>query len=251
MSTLPLRPDLRGPHGPRAAALAVLLQDLSAVTVTRFAPLTVPIQINVRVRSGASGLTELAAHGYTLRRGRAVMASEARVTDPSDPSKVVAFVTGSWATMGSNLAEAKPVTHGPGTPAEGDPDLATASMLDFIGATRRDDGRGWDLVEVEGPHTEPIALGGTSTGTLHAGALQVLIEGAATLVAASEVPEDRLMIEDLGTQFLAPARLGPISALAEPLVVGRDSIDCRVELREEGGRGRLSAVAFARFRIID
>ncbi len=249
-STLRLRPDLRGPHGPKAAALGVLIQDLSAVTVTRFAPMAVPIQINIRVRTPASSLTEVAAHGYTLRRGRGVMASEARVTDPADRSRVVAFVTASWATAGAVLTEAKPTLQGPGTPEPGDPDPQAASMLDFIGATRRADGRGWELVEGPGAHAEQIALGGAARGLLHAGALQVLLEGAATTTAATQVPEDSLMIEELGTQFLAPARLGPISAIAELLVVSDDSVDCRVELREEGGAGRLSALSFARFRVI-
>ncbi len=66
---------------------------------------------------------------------------------------------------------------------------------------------------VEGPHREPVALGGAPTHTLHAGALQVLIEGAATLVAGQQPAPDRLAIADLTTQFLAPARLAPIAAL--------------------------------------
>jgi acyl-coenzyme A thioesterase PaaI-like protein len=250
-SRLKLRPDLRGPNGVYAAPLGVLLQDLSSVTIARFAPLVVPIQLSIRIRQPVPEATELFATGVTHRRGRAVQATEASVYDSADRSRLVAFMTGSWATMGSNQ-DPSAEHPGAGTPVEGEPGPGdgSVSLLEAIGATPRSDGRGYELLDVAGPHREPIALGGTGTGTLHAGALQVLIEGGATIVAEQRVPGERLAIEDMSTQFLAPARGTPISSIGEVVFETDTSLDCRVELREEGGAGRLSALAFVRFRII-
>src|SRR6478735_4427642 len=61
--TLAIRANLRTLNGPSAAALAVLLQDLSAITIARFAPLVVPIQINVRILAAAAGVDQVFAHG--------------------------------------------------------------------------------------------------------------------------------------------------------------------------------------------
>jgi acyl-coenzyme A thioesterase PaaI-like protein len=248
--TLPIRPGLRNLNGPSAAALAVLLQDLSAVTIARFAPLVVPIQINVRIRATAAGVETLIAKGETTRRGRAVQFTDAQYYDAAEPSRVVAFATGSWATMGSNRETPRPGGPGPGTPAEDDPpyNLDFASLFAAIGARERAGG-GVELGSVEAVHTEPVALGGSSTGTLHAGALQVLAESAATQAATATVPAERLMIEELSTQFLAPARITPITALGSVVASTDTSIDCRVEVREQSGDGRVCALSYARFAI--
>jgi acyl-coenzyme A thioesterase PaaI-like protein len=244
--TLIVRDDLRVGRGPSAAALAVVLQDLSAVTIARFAPLVVPIQINVRIRRAAGAARELVVAGSTLRRGRAVMATEARMADVDDPTTTVAWATGSWATMGSNLSVPKPGGPGPGSYGDGRP-KGVGSCLEAIGATLRADGRGWELAEVAPAHREPIALGGEATGTLHAGALQVLAEGAAATVAGRYAAVEELMVEELSTQFLAPVRSMPVAAVGEAISVRDDGIDIRVEVREEGGSGRLAALSFVRF----
>ena len=88
--------------------------------------------------------------------------------------------------MDSYLGGPDRLSIGPGTQVAGD----DPSALDFddlllaVGGRVRSDGRGVEMGEVNLGATEPIALGGTGTGTLHAGAvLQVLAENAAVLAA--------------------------------------------------------------------
>lgn len=246
--TLHLRADLRGPHGPRAAALAVLVQDLSAGTVGRYASV-VPILINVQIRRSASAVEELFARGSTLRRGRSVMATEVHLSDAAEPESVVAFGTASWAVMGTATDTPRPPRPGPGTPAgdDIDPSGGFHSMLEAIGAVPLGDGRGYQLAGVEAEHGQPA---GPQAETLHVGALQVLAEGAATLVAEQRMAGAELMIETLTTHFLAPVRTGRITAVAEILTVGDGGLDCRVEVRDQAGEGRLSSLALARFAVV-
>jgi acyl-coenzyme A thioesterase PaaI-like protein len=247
--TLSIRPNLRSLNGPSAAALAVLLQDLSAVTIARFAPLVVPIQINVRILAAARDTAEVFARGTTLRRGRAVQATDAAYFDGADRTRLVGFATGSWATMASNLDEPRPTKYGPGTPQSDDPgdiwDFAT--LIDAIGGGTSQDGTAAVLAAVPAEATEPIALGGTGTGTLHAGALQVLAEHAAVLAATGEVDGSDLMIQQLSTQFLAPARQTPLHAKGRVISSDATSLDVRVEVRESAGEGRVAALTYARF----
>jgi acyl-coenzyme A thioesterase PaaI-like protein len=249
--TLVIRPNLRQLNGPSAAALAVLLQDLSAVTIARWAPLVVPIQINVRILAAAADVGELFAHGITLRRGRAVQATDAGYYDAADRSRLVGYATGSWATMASNLDEPRPTQFGPGTPQPGDPadiwDFAT--LIDAVGGRTSDDGAAAELGEVPADATEPIALGGTATGTLHAGALQVLAEHGAVIAATRQCDPATLMIRQLSTQFLAPARVTPLRAEGRVVASDDSSLDVRVEVREAAGDGRIVALTYARFAV--
>jgi acyl-coenzyme A thioesterase PaaI-like protein len=247
--TLTVRDDLRVWRGPSAAALAVLLQDLSAVTVARFAPLIVPVQIDVRIRPSALTAAELSAEGTTLYRGRTIMATEAQVVDAADPTRMVAFLMASWATLRSNLDVPKERLIGPGA-EESHRQIRASSLLEAIGATVRDDHRGCELGDVAPEHTEPIALGGSATQTLHAGALQVLAEGAASIVAGDRVDPEQWMIEDLSTKFVRPARSVPLAAIGEVVSMTATELDVRVEVREEAGAGSLCALSFARFGLI-
>ncbi len=249
--TLRVRADLRGPNGLFASPLAIFFHDLSGIAVVRYAPLVVPIQVNVRVRSSAGAAEELVGHCELTRRGRSIMASEARMYDPRHPGRVVAFVTATWFNTGSALDVPESRLVGPGTVEDDSESIELAdSILDAIGAAPRADGRGLDLDEVAAPHRETAALGGPASGTLHAGALQILAEGAAFQVAGGSAGRSALAIEELSTQLLAPARVAPISAIGEVLAVTDDVVDCRIEVREEGGSGRLAAATIARFRVV-
>jgi acyl-coenzyme A thioesterase PaaI-like protein len=251
--TLDIRPALRGVGGPSAAALAVLLQDISAVTISRYAPLNVPMVINVRIRDNAADVSTVFATGRTLQRGRSVMALDAVYYDADRPGTVIGTATGTWAAMDSYLAEPRQTRIGPGTQVAGD----DPSALDFddllvaVGGRVRGDGTGVEMGEVPLDAPEPIALGGTGTGTLHAGALQVLAENAAVLAAEAAVDRSKLMIQGLSTQFIAPCRETPIAALGTVLAAGDGSVDVQVELHESGGAGRLTALSYARFALRD
>jgi hypothetical protein len=79
----------------------------------------------------------------------------------------------------------------------------------------------------------------------------VLAEATAWHIASQRVPRERLIIEDLSTAMMAPTRHAPFFTAGEVLWERPGSIDCRIEMREDAGRGRVTAVTFARFATID
>ena len=241
---LALRSDLRGLNGPFASAIGIFMQDLAGVNIFRLAPLIVPVQIDLHIRDAAVGVSELVARGEIVRKGRTLMVTRAQITGAD---RLVAFGTATWATMGSNLAEPNPWR---ATQAN-TPDREVPPLLEWLGAQPRADGTGMDLHEVTAELREPVALGGPSTGTLHGGPLQVLTEAAAWRVAENRFHKDRLMIQDFSTLMMAPARAAPFAAVGEIVSAGASALDCRIEVRDQSGAGRLAAMSFAHFAVLD
>ena len=98
--------------------------------------------------------------------------------------------------MGAKLAEAPPgyeyVDPGPGVPYS--PDLPP--LHEAFGAHRRDDGQ-WAIPELD-------AHIGSTSGSLHHGATQVLLEAAAMDLAADATGNQALQIEDWDVMFVGP-----------------------------------------------
>jgi acyl-coenzyme A thioesterase PaaI-like protein len=240
---LVLRRDLRSPNGPFASAIGIFMQDLAGVNIFRLAPLIVPVQIDIHIRDSAAGVSELTARGEIVRRGRTLMVTRAQITGGD---RLVAHGTATWATMGSTLTEP-----GPWRSTEPDaPDRELPPLLEWLGGQPRAAGDGVDLREVAAELQEPVALGGPSTGTLHGGPLQILTEAAAWQVAQKRAPQERLMIQDFSTLMMSPARAAPFAAVGEIIAAGESSLDCRVEVRDEAGAGKLAAMSLARFSIL-
>jgi acyl-coenzyme A thioesterase PaaI-like protein len=238
---LPLRPDLLTSTGPWASALAVFSQDLAGVNVFRFAPLLVPVRIDVHLRGDAAGESELFGKARILKRSKNTIITTARIYRGTGSDVPLGYSSIHFATMGSSRETPLDFARTQVTvPRQAPPDL-----LSWIGATPRDDGRGYDLTEVTEAITEGIALGGSPARVVHGGPLQVLAEGAAMTVAESVAGESP-RLEDFATTFLAPAKHPPLSAIGELVVMTKESVDIRVEVCNADGS--LAAVSEARFR---
>ena len=240
---LPLRSDLRGPNGPLASALAVFLQDLAGCNVFAIAPLVAPVQIDVHIRDRADGASQLVGTSEVVRAGRTLIVTQARVHGADDPERLVAFGQVTFATMGSTRVQPGDPHHTRSTV----PEQPVAPLFEWLGARPRSDGRGCDLEDLPPELVEPVTLGGTANPTLHGGPLQILTEMAAWHVASHRLERERLRIEDFSTAMMASSRVAPFAAVGEVLSERAGSIDCRVELREDGGQGRVTAVSYARF----
>lgn len=237
-----LRPDLRTKTGVWASALAVFTQDLAGVNVFRFAPLLVPVRIDIHLRGDVTGEQELIAESRIVKRSKNSMITTARIYPGSGGDIPVAYGSIHFNTMGSSRETPLEFTRTQVTvPAQKPPDL-----LSWIGAEPRGDGLGHDLNEITCALMEGAALGGSSARVLHGGPLQILAEGAAMAVSQSVVGGDSLRIEDFVTSFFAPAKSLPVSAVGEIVLVTDDSIDTRVEVCNSGGG--IAAVSEARFR---
>ncbi|OJZ76126.1 hypothetical protein BRW65_01455 [Mycobacterium paraffinicum] len=243
---LVLRPDLRTATGPWASALAVFTQDLAGVNVFRFAPLLVPVRVEVHLRGDMANEQELVAKGRIVKRSKNTIMTTARIYRGSGGDVPVAYGSIHFATMGSTRETPLGFARTQVTiPRHEPPDL-----LSWIGATAREDGRGYDLTEVSDGLVEGIALGGSAARVVHGGPLQILAEGAAMAVGRSAAAGAPLRIEDFATNFFAPAKSLPLSAIGEVVIATDDSVDIRVEVSNFGGG--IASVSEARFRrIID
>ena len=241
---LPIRDDLRDNGNLLGAAVGVFLQDLAGVNVAYHAPLVVPTEVTVHLCDSARDVAALRADGELVRRGRTTMVTRARIVDEAHPDRLVGYGTASWATMASTLdAPPEKLRSTPVTV----PETPQPPLVQWIGAVERADGRGLEVREVVPEMREPVALGGPDTQTLHGGPIQILAEGAARLVAERHVGGRAVMTRYLSTHLLSPARRTPFAALATVLSDTNGSLDCQVEVREDGGDGKIVALCYARF----
>jgi hypothetical protein len=113
-------------------------------------------------------------------------------------------------------------------------------LHEAFGARRRAEG-GWVLPELD------ARLGSTS-GSLHHGATQVVLEAAAMELAANAAGTDALQIEDWTVMFVARGTVGPFVSTGDVVHGGLDRFACRMTLRDEGNGNRVIASALAVFR---
>jgi len=125
-------------------------------------------------------------------------------------------------------------------PGPGMADSASLPPLwSAFGATRRDDG----CYEIPGL---TAALGSTS-GSLHHGPTQVVLEAAATDAALEVAGGASLRLTHWDVVFVATGKVGPFVATAG-VVSGRGaSIGCQAALVDDGNGGRRIAAATAVF----
>lgn len=230
-----LRPDLRTPAGTvLAAPLAIAMLDVAGINIDRLW-ITALTQIDIAVLDGAADVGEVLLTGQVIREARSQIFTEARIFDATDRDRVIGFGTANWSVV-------IPTPEGFEYPAPGngvDSVTEPPPLWQAYCGQRRADG----LIEI--PGLSP-AIG---TDRLHHGPMLVVTETAAREAAADAVGSDRLAVEQLALTIVAPGRSGPF--VASPVFVGvhRETVGCRVELRDGGHDDRLVASAFVRLRL--
>ena len=119
----------------------------------------------------------------------------------------------------------------------------SASLPPFwqaFGAEKRADG-GYQIAELT------VRLGSTS-GSLHHGPTQVVLEAAATDAALGVAGGDRLQVSHWGVAFVRRGKVGPFVTSARITSAGPEVILCEAELHDDGVGGRTIAMATAAFR---
>jgi hypothetical protein len=161
------------------------------------------------------------------------------VVAAGQPERVLAVTDGLGVRLASVPAGAEGgyryVDPGPGVPDSADlPPLAEA-----FGGRRTPDG--WELPELSGR----IA---STSGTLHHGPTQIVLEQAALEQAGEAAGTDQLQIEEWMVMFRASGRVGPFRT-AGTVVGGRlGRFLARMRLTDEGNGGRLVATGLAAYR---
>jgi acyl-coenzyme A thioesterase PaaI-like protein len=228
-----LRSDLRGPAGLHAAPLLILVADTIGILDDAIA-VPAPVHFDLAVLDGGDGVEEVRCIGEMVHEGRSQLFSVARIVDAADESRVLAIARDSGVVMAPAPAGYHYVEPGPGMA-----DSPTLPPLwEAFSARRRPDGR------LEIP--ELNARIGSTSGSLHHGPTQVVLEAAATEAAVAAAGTDRLRIRQWYVAFTARGRSGPFVAAAEVVSDQGTVVAVDSSLMDEGA-GRLIASASAVF----
>lgn len=234
-----LRHDMRNPAGGiMAAPLSIGMAEGRGDDVAVPAPVMGSVHILDDARGVKRVLSSLSdgpsRTGRTLSFGAGGL-----IVDEDNPNRIIAFTQG----MGVIVSAAPPgYEYVPPAPSGvvDSPDLPP--LHEAFGARRNASNR-WELPEL----TLPLA---STSGTLHHGATQVILEHAAFELAAEQAKTDMLQIEDWTVFYTAPGTIGPFEASGT--VIGAhprpDRFGARVQLVDKGRDDRLIATGTALFR---
>jgi hypothetical protein len=236
-----IRRDMRNPAGGlMAAPLAIVLADMGGVHGDAVS-IPAPVMSSVHMVDDGRDVRAVRARAETAdHAGRQLsFGGTAVVVDADNPDRILAVTQGMGVRVGDvpHGAEGgyRYVDPGPGMPDS--PDLPP--LHEAFGARRR--GAQWELPEL----TQQI---GSTSGSLHHGPTQIVLEAAALELAAAEVGHDRLQIEDWVVMYTARGKVGPFLTSGTAVAGSLGRCVARMELRDEGNDNRLVATALAVFR---
>jgi hypothetical protein len=234
--TMKIRRDMRNPAGGlMAAPLSIALADAAGVHGDAVG-VPAPVMTSVHVLdSGTDVGTVLVRTQQSGHAGRVLsFGGTAAVLDADNPDRVLAITEG----MSVQLAEA-PAGYRYVDPGEGVPDSPDLPPLhEAFGARRGEDG--WELPEL----SQRI---GSTSGSLHHGPTQILLEAAASELVAEQAGSDQLQIMDWTVMYTARGKVGPFLAGG---IVDRGNLGhfaARMRLVDRGNDDRLIATALAVF----
>lgn len=232
-----IRRDMRNPAGGLLAApLSIAFADAAGVSGDATG-VPAPISSSVHLLDPGHGVEAVRVRGWALHSGRTIGFSHAEVSDASDATRILALLRGMGVKAGPAPASGyEYVDPGPGVPDS--PDLPP--LHEAFGARRRTGG-GWELPEL----TQRI---GSTSGSLHHGPIQIVLEAAALELAAERVGDSRMQIEDWSVMYLQRGKIGPFFTEGEVVIGEGDRVACRMGLRDQGDRNRLVSSALAVFR---
>ena len=173
-----------------------------------------------------------------LKHGRQMGYSRSRIVDADRPDRVLALTQGQGISLGvppSGL-ERMPVE---AIVVEDGPDLPP--LWQVFGAMRRPDGH-WALPVLSAEVASPDAA-------LHLGPQFVLLETAASELAADRAGTDRLQAISSHVMFLARGKVGPFRADAEALPGSDGVVAARILLHDEGADDRAVTAGSYQFRV--
>jgi hypothetical protein len=161
------------------------------------------------------------------------------IVDAENRDRVIAFTQGMGVILATAPAGYEYVPPAPSGVTDS-PDLPP--LHEAFGA-RRGDGNLWQLPEL----SQQIA---STSGTLHHGATQVVLEHAAFELATEQAKTDALQIEDWTVMYTAAGKVGPFEASGT--IIGPNShpqrYAARVQLIDQGLDNRLIAIGVGVFR---
>jgi hypothetical protein len=233
--TMKLRHDMRNASGGIMAAPICIASPEGGGISDEFA-VPNPVIHCLQILDDARDVRRIEVIPEVLKIGQRMGFSRSLIVDADNRARVIAFTSGQGVSLGEvppgfeKMEEDKIVV-------EDSPDLPP--LYKVFGASRRDDGH-WVLPELAAELASPDAA-------LHLGPQHILLETAATELAAAHAGDDRLQIENWYVMFLARGKVGPFRVEGEAFD-GAGRIGVRLALHDEGNDDRSVTTASAVFR---
>lgn len=237
-NTVVLRHDMRNATGGVLfAALGIASPEGGGMSDLEAVPN--PVIHACQVLDPGHDVRRIAILSEVLKQGRQMGYSRSRIVDADQPSRVLALTEGQGISIGSPPEGLQKMEQNPIEVVDS-PDLPP--LWKVFGGGRRQDGR-WALGELGAELASPDAA-------LHIGPQFVILETAATDLAASVTGSDRLQGVSSHVMFLARGKVGPFRAEAEP-IGGTDGFGgVRVLLHDEGADDRVITTGSYLFRVV-
>jgi hypothetical protein len=231
-----LRHDMRNATGGiMAAPLCIAAPEGGGISDEFAVPN--PVIHSLQILDDARGVGRIEVVPEVLKLGQRMGFSRSLIVDADNRTRVIALAAGQGVSLGEvppgfeKMDEEKIVV-------EDSPDLPP--LYKVFGASQRDDGH-WMLPELVIELASPDAA-------LHLGPQHILLETAATDLAAERAGTDHLQMESWQVMFLARGKVGPVRADGEAFD-GAGRIGVRLVLHDEGNGDRAVTAASAVFRL--
>jgi hypothetical protein len=235
-----VRHDMRNPAGGlMAAPLSIAMAEGRGDDVA----VPAPVMTSVHVIDEGRDVRSVVSYPFDgpSRTGRTLsFGAGGVIVDAADRARVIAFTD----SLGVSLAATPPgYEYVPPAPS-GVIDSPDLPPLHQVFGARRNERDLWELPAL----TRQSA---STSGTLHHGATQVVLERVAFELAATQTGTDSLQIRDWTVMYTAPGTVGPFEARGA--VIGTDPhlarCAARVHLVDKGRDDRLIAIGTAVFEV--
>jgi hypothetical protein len=201
-----------------------------------------PVIASVQIIDPAYDVTriEIVESGI-VHQGRTMGYGRCKIVDADNPDRVIAFNEGQGAIIGiPPEGLGKMDVSGTEMVIEDSPDLPP--LWAAFGATKRDDGH-WVLPALSVELASPDAA-------LHIGPQHVLLETAATDLAAEVAGTRKVQVISWHVMFMSRGKVGPFRVDGTAYVGGSGRVGVRMLLHDEGNADRAITSAAAVFDIV-
>jgi hypothetical protein len=232
---MPLRHDMRNASGGiMVSPLCIASPESGGMADDLYVPN--PVIASMHVLDDARDVRAITVDADTIKIGRSMGFSHARILDADDPSRVIALSEGMGVSLGGTPGTYQPVENPPVEVVDS-PDLPPLHQV--FGASRRDSGI-WQLGELVEEFASPDAA-------LHLGPQHVVLETAAAELAEA-ISGEPLQIESWHVMFVARGKVGPFRASGDAFPGNDGRVGVRLALYDEGNGDRVVTSATALFR---